>query len=712
MKKILCCLLAAAMMLSCLTAVAFAKEEPEIMTVTTVVSPVIATFGADASTQEYYRAQLNHDEGVIYDTILSTIRNGQLSAELTGFTTLVCSKEVPWTTQYAVEKEINEMAEACAEQYGIFSQNASDAFSLDHPEYVFCFSGMTTQLSVGYSMENNCVNATVNLTLQLSTPSNFDEIYEAALDTIKNIGATGTTEEKIRTIHDYLCRTIVYTFSGNAHNLYGALLEGQSVCQGYATAFKWACDYYDIPCICVTGLGCTTTGSEAHMWNDVKLNGAWYGVDVTWDDQTSIMSDFYLVGSETVDENFGRIAFSASHLEDGLQTSKSTRCFTYPTLSKNAYGVNAGGPIILTEPVDYEGAAGETAAFTVVADGEDLQYQWQVCTNGSTWKDVTTSGYNKATLKVGVTAARNGYQYRCIIWDGNGDSVTSDAATLTKTPDKLAIVTQPADYAGALNTNAVLTVKATGEGLKYQWQVCTNGSTWKNVTGTGYNKASMTVTLTSARNGYQYRCVVTDGSGASVTSKAATLKKSAAALTITAQPENYTGDLNTSATFTVKATGEGLKYQWQVCINGSTWKNVTSTGYNKASMTVTLTSARNGYQYRCVVKDAYGASVTSKAATLKKGAAALTITAQPENYTGDLNTSATFTVKATGEGLKYQWQVCTNGSTWKNVTSTGYNKASLNVTLTSARNGYQYRCVVTDGSGASVTSAAASLAKK
>ena len=40
------------------------------------------------------------------------------------------------------------------------------------------------------------------------------------------------------------------------------------------------------------------------------------------------------------------------------------------------------------------------------------------------------------------------------------------------TPDKLAIVTDPADYKGVVGETAEFTVEATGEGLTYQWEYC------------------------------------------------------------------------------------------------------------------------------------------------------------------------------------------------------------------------------------------------
>lgn len=92
------------------------------------------------------------------------------------------------------------------------------------------------------------------------------------------------------------------------------------------------------------------------------------------------------------------------------------------------------GPLILEQPEDNSGAVDDTVPFSVLAIGTGLTYQWQYCTAGSTtWRNSSsaTVGYNTDTLQVVATAARNGYQYRCKVTDGNGNSVTSSAATLT-----------------------------------------------------------------------------------------------------------------------------------------------------------------------------------------------------------------------------------------------------------------------------------------
>ena len=67
-------------------------------------------------------------------------------------------------------------------------------------------------------------------------------------------------------------------------------------------------------------------------------------------------------------------------------------------------------------------------------------------------------------------------------------------------------------------------VLATGKGITYQWQ-WRNGSsgTWARTTVSGNKTATISMPATAARNGYQYRCKITDSAGNVVYSYAVVL---------------------------------------------------------------------------------------------------------------------------------------------------------------------------------------------
>lgn len=85
---------------------------------------------------------------------------------------------------------------------------------------------------------------------------------------------------------------------------------------------------------------------------------------------------------------------------------------------------------------------------------------------------------------------------------------------------------------------------------------------------------------------------------------------------------------------------------------------------------------------------------------------ATTITTQPQSVSVTEGQSATFSVAASGDNLRYQWQI-NSGNGWSDIT--GATDASYTIDrTTTAMSGNQYRCIVT-GDGGETTSSAATL---
>ena len=88
-------------------------------------------------------------------------------------------------------------------------------------------------------------------------------------------------------LHDWLCANMVYdttpTTAEHSWDVYGALVNGSGVCEAYTKAFQLLLYTVGINNRPVYG---TSKGSapEAHTWNLVKIDGAWYHTDVTWND--------------------------------------------------------------------------------------------------------------------------------------------------------------------------------------------------------------------------------------------------------------------------------------------------------------------------------------------------------------------------------------------------------------------------------------------
>ncbi len=69
--------------------------------------------------------------------------------------------------------------------------------------------------------------------------------------------------------------------SENAPDEIVGMVEGNCVCRGYAGIVRDTCMSLNIDSIVIKG----NNDEGAHAWNQVKLDGIWYNVDLTWDNK-------------------------------------------------------------------------------------------------------------------------------------------------------------------------------------------------------------------------------------------------------------------------------------------------------------------------------------------------------------------------------------------------------------------------------------------
>lgn len=82
--------------------------------------------------------------------------------------------------------------------------------------------------------------------------------------------------QQIEKIYNYLMNNIDYVDYSHAYDLYGALIKGKCVCQGYALAMQRLCKEL--------GIDCKFVYNYDHGWNYVEYDGEYYFLDATWDD--------------------------------------------------------------------------------------------------------------------------------------------------------------------------------------------------------------------------------------------------------------------------------------------------------------------------------------------------------------------------------------------------------------------------------------------
>ena len=285
-----------------------------------------------------------------------------------------------------VNKEVGEALGACAEEvfqnYYPYIIAVRDAFDRDHPE-VFWLSGET---AIGYQVSGRYVTPgtnskttqaeyTVTLAMILRDTVERDAFdiraaeYQSKAEIEEGIALVNSTSkaildgaaslnnyEKIRYFNKVLTESNEYNTSDDLDNIYHdareciSALEGRigtdgPVCEAYARAMKVLCDKAGIPCVLVDGMAITdpNKAGEGHMWNYVRLNGSWYGVDVTWNDPTGGKSgalsgyegeEWLLVGSNT---EIYEMPFAQSHPEQNQASSGGVAFTNGPKLSIGKY---------------------------------------------------------------------------------------------------------------------------------------------------------------------------------------------------------------------------------------------------------------------------------------------------------------------------------------------------------------------------------------
>ena len=114
----------------------------------------------------------------------------------------------------------------------------------------------------------------------------FDENAEQILRGVRSLP---DNYEKEKAVHDALLERISYNMgAGMNQSAYSALVNGQTVCAGYARAFQYLLQELEIPCYYCTGFA-----GESHAWNIVMLDDGFYNVDTTWDDTGNGTYDYF-----------------------------------------------------------------------------------------------------------------------------------------------------------------------------------------------------------------------------------------------------------------------------------------------------------------------------------------------------------------------------------------------------------------------------------
>lgn len=87
---------------------------------------------------------------------------------------------------------------------------------------------------------------------------------------------------------------------------------------------------------------------------------------------------------------------------------------------------------IITQPRSISAPVNTNVVFSVVAKGEGLTYQWEYSSSGgASWANSTMASATSSELTVVARAYLDGYPYRCLIKDKNGNKLYTNEVVLT-----------------------------------------------------------------------------------------------------------------------------------------------------------------------------------------------------------------------------------------------------------------------------------------
>ena len=374
-------------------------------------------------------------------------------------------------------------------------------------------------------------------------------------------------------------------------------------------------------------------------------------------------------------------------------------------------------PLIISDPSNSYVCENSQAHFNVSASGGGFSYQWQESEDGgNNWNNLTVSGaysdVSSSTMTINpVSSSMNDFKYRAVVNGLCAPGVISGYANLTVYPAPV-VTSNPDSSQICVNANTSFSIHATGHGtLNYQWQVSTNnGTSFNNLSNTGvYSFVSDSTMIISGgtlnMNGYLYRCEVSSSCLPADISTGAKLTVLASPV-ISQQPISHVVCLNSSANFSVAASGAGLTYRWQLSTNGgATYNNLSNSGiYTDVTTNMVtinpVTLGMNTYLYRVVITGTCAPSIISDPASFLS---VNTIPSSPTSISGlstqcsDL-TGQIYSITAVSGATSYFWIVPAG---WAITSGQG----TMAVTVTTGPAGQNGNICVTAGNSCGISTA-------
>ena len=565
---------------------------------------------------------------------------------------------------------------------------------------------------VGYSVSTRSYTGATRVTYTyymnyFSTAEQEKQLTSAVTCALASLNLNGKTDvEKVIAIHNYICDHVDYDYDGLSdstntvkYTAYGALCNGKAVCNGYAVLFYRMCKDAGLSVRIIPG----TANGGAHAWNIVRVGNVYYNVDTTWDGQDTQTFNRYLLKNEN--------DFSADHTRrENCATEEfndaypmAEQSYVLPATDSDLPAINHDTPLNIDNTWIFENVTTNNEIISTQAVGKpklliyfisvyDCLSQFQGLYKENADLDIIAMPMDTA-VKEDVQKFQELYDYKNITFTYEGkDSLIADQLgrylylkdcnrvcypffvyidqnnkiQYMSTDDNKYSIQNNLDFYCNFGNNKMVDVKYDP-----------NGGDGNCITKSyPLNQRVILEECKYSRTGYRFKGwsqgldsrLYKSGEAFMPYDRTVTLYAKWEAvesnnIKIVDQPVDKTVEEGMTTSFTVKAEGEGLSYQWQYKQAGSTtWSDWS--GQTKTTLKVGYLEKRNGMSFRCIVKDASGYKTISNEAlliynqkvqtTFSKTSGNVTFKVQyPENITCGMPTTFKLSSEGTTDKVQY-----------------------------------------------------------
>ena len=306
----------------------------------------------DQYSSDYYYRQMNAEQKELYDRLYETCM------EL--LTTEKDCTNIVGDGYYTDYVEYDESL-GSIERGGLVAA-AAYTFANSNPQFYFLAGdsiyGKMTRVGYGSGYHDRCYLC-IRVYDDFANGKNRAVYTERFSNTISSYMALvnrGTTAyEKERIAHGIITAKLEYDLEAKYdQSSASAFLDDRSVCAGYSEGLELLLNGAGVECIPVT--------SDSHEWLQVKLDGTWYAVDVTWDDPSGFFAfaneDYLNVSDKTLLLADMEQGASGAHVPDSYYAGLNRPAcnYDYPDSDPNAEPEDPEDPgnPDPTEPTDPE----------------------------------------------------------------------------------------------------------------------------------------------------------------------------------------------------------------------------------------------------------------------------------------------------------------------------------------------------------------------